>query len=391
MFYIIGVTITFFLAVILLTKKNKSKADLVLLFWLICIGINLAFYYAFIEQIIYKYPVLLGFQFPLPLLQGAFLFLYTCALTEENFTFKGKWIHLIPFILINLLFLKFYLLPSSVKIEVFKNSGKGYELTTGINYMAIIVTGLGYIILSLLKLRYYSKNIVNEFSYTERINLKWLRYLILGILAIWVVIIFGNNDDYIFSTAVLFVIFLGFFGIKQEGLFNNRINIEPIVVGANLSDMEDSLSGNELGKHILKELDAAEKPEKAKYEKSTLNDEKALVIHQKLKQAMLDEGLYKNADLTLNQLASHINIHPNTLSQVINTFENKTFYDYINELRVIEFKNQVVLDKNRKFTLLSIALECGFNSKTSFNRNFKKVMGITPTNYLKQNHITLGE
>lgn len=391
MFYIIGVTITLFLAVILLTKKNKSKADRVLLFWLICIGINLAFYYAFIEQIIYKYPVLLGLQFPLPLLQGAFLFLYTCALTEENFTFKGKWIHLIPFILINLLFLKFYLLPSSVKIEIFKNNGKGYELTTGINYMAIIVTGLVYIILSLLKLRYYSKNIVNEFSYTERINLKWLRYLILGILAIWVVIIFGNNDDYIFSTAVLFVIFLGFFGIKQEGLFNNRINIEPIVVGANLSDMEDNLSSKEIGNHILKELDSAEKPEKAKYEKSTLNDEKALVIHQKLKQAMLDEGLYKNADLALNQLASHINIHPNTLSQVINTFENKTFYDYINQLRVIEFKNQVVLDKNRKFTLLSIALECGFNSKTSFNRNFKKVIGITPTEYLKQNHITLGD
>ncbi len=391
MFYIIGVTITFFLSVILLTKKNKSKADLVLLFWLICIGINLAFYYAFIEQIIYNYPVLLGLQFPLPLLQGAFLFLYTCALTEENFTFQGKWIHFIPFILINLLFLKFYLLPSSVKIEIFKNSGKGYELTTGINYMAIIVTGLGYIVLSLLKLRRYSKNIVNEFSYTERINLKWLRYLILGILAIWVVIIFGNNDDYIFSTAVLFVIFLGFFGIKQEGLFNNRIIIEPIVVGANLLDIEDDLSGKEIGSQILKELDAAKKPDKAKYEKSTLNDEKALVIHQNLKQTMLVEGLYKNADLTLNQLASHINIHPNTLSQVINTYENKTFYDYINELRVIEFKSQILLDKNKKFTLLSIALECGFNSKTSFNRNFKKVMGITPTDYLKQNHITLGE
>ena len=91
-----------------------------------------------------------------------------------------------------------------------------------------------------------------------------------------------------------------------------------------------------------------------------------------------------NLELTLTELAKALDVHPHYLSQAINTFEGKTFYDYVNTLRVEEFKRLVALPESKKYTLLALALDCGFNSKTSFNRNFKSVTGLAPSEYLKQ-------
>jgi AraC-like DNA-binding protein len=74
---------------------------------------------------------------------------------------------------------------------------------------------------------------------------------------------------------------------------------------------------------------------------------------------------------------------------VINTRLNKNFYDYINAQRVEAFIRLVAEPQYRRYTLLALAFQCGFNSKSSFNRNFKKVMGDSPSEYLERIHITL--
>lgn len=91
----------------------------------------------------------------------------------------------------------------------------------------------------------------------------------------------------------------------------------------------------------------------------------------------------------MSDQARQLDIHPNYISQVINSVEQKNFYDFINEHRVEEFKQLVSLSENQHFTLLALAFECGFNSKTSFNRNFKKATGMTPSTYLEQRNIHL--
>ena len=98
---------------------------------------------------------------------------------------------------------------------------------------------------------------------------------------------------------------------------------------------------------------------------------------------MENEKLYLDNNLSLKQLSEKLDIHPNYLSQIINERLNKNFYDFVNEYRVNEFKKITLLPKNKNFTLLSLAYDCGFNSKSSFNNVFKKFTKQTPSEFLK--------
>ncbi|MDQ6471303.1 helix-turn-helix domain-containing protein [Flavobacterium sp. LHD-80] len=366
MLYLTGIIITFFLVVILASKKNKSEADKILAFWLFFTGFHLFLYYLHYKNDFASFPFLLGFELPMPLLQGPFLFLYTSALTNQNRHKKYNLLHFLPFVFACLILIPFFELSFEEKLKVFQNEGKGYENLILILYSAILISGIVYALLSLRKLSKHRKNISEAFSSTEKINLSWLQYLILGSSIIWIVVIFFN-DEYIFSVVVFYLMFIGYFGIKQVGIFTNQTISE---------DKTLSISSNE-------NIETENLSEKIKYEKSSLSNSELHSLHQKMTQIMTDEKLYKNPDLTLAELSQKLNIHSNILSQVINSAEGKNFYDYINSQRVEEFKKLILLPENQKFTLLSIAFECGFNSKTAFNRNFKKATGLSPSEYLK--------
>jgi AraC-like DNA-binding protein len=377
MFYLAGIILTFFLAVLLFTKTGKSEADLILAVWLTAIGVHLCFFYLTFSNQFLSFPFLLGYNFPLPLLHGPFLFLYTSALTNQHTPAKYKAAHFIPFVLLYGLFLPFILLPEEQKIEVFKNEGLGYEFEMLVMISAIMISGVVYVGLSLWRLNEHKKTIQHEFSSAEKINLAWLRYLIYGIGLIWLFVLFAE-DEMIFNAVVVFVFFLGYFGIKQVGIFSQGYPTPDSFLPATaLAASATSSTGNPVSGQ-------SNKPAAPKYQRSGLSDEAAGKLHSSLSEVMQKEKLYTNAELTLTELAKSLNVHPHYLSQVINTFEDRTFYDYVNSLRVEEFKRLVALPESKKFTLLALALDCGFNSKTSFNRNFKSVTGLAPSEYLKQ-------
>ena len=98
---------------------------------------------------------------------------------------------------------------------------------------------------------------------------------------------------------------------------------------------------------------------------------------------MVDEKPYKDPDLSLSKLATQLHLSTNQLSQVINQFYQKNFYDFINSYRIEEVKLSMINGAVKRHTLLGIALESGFNSKATFNRFFKKYTGITPSQFLK--------
>ena len=99
---------------------------------------------------------------------------------------------------------------------------------------------------------------------------------------------------------------------------------------------------------------------------------------------MLIEKPYLNSEISLSKLGENFGVHSNYLSQVINDRENKNFYDYINYYRIDEFKRMVTDPKKRKLTIMALAFECGFNSKSAFNNCFKKFTNQTPSEFMKR-------
>ncbi|MBL4709912.1 MAG: helix-turn-helix transcriptional regulator [Flavobacteriales bacterium] len=99
---------------------------------------------------------------------------------------------------------------------------------------------------------------------------------------------------------------------------------------------------------------------------------------------MDEEKPYLNGKLSLKEVAAHLDISVNHLSQMINEQLSKSFFDFVNEYRVKEVKKQLEELKYKEFTLLSIAHNSGFNSKSSFNSIFKKLTGFTPSEYISK-------
>lgn len=394
MLFLAGITITFFLAIILLSKKGKSPADHVLVIWLGVIGFHLLLYYGHITGKIYEYPFLLGVQIPMPLLQGPLLYIYTRAATGRPLSFQKSLIHFAAPAVAYGLLAKYFMLPSIDRIQVYKNDGAGYQTEMQIILWSAIVSGFLYVVLSLLELTRYRKRINEEYSNTERINMNWLTYLIGGILGIWIIILFGGNDPLIFGTVVLFVIVLGYFGVKHVGIFSHRQVLIKEVMMPNTTAVNKTVDRAPITEPDIEQtvIRRSEAPViKLKYEKSALQKDVADRIYKELVDLMKNEKIFKNEELSLAELAQLLNVHPNNLSQVINTYENKSFYDYINTLRVEEFKALTLAPENKRYTLLSLAFECGFNSKTSFNRNFKKISGQSPSAYLKEMNVQFAE
>jgi AraC-like DNA-binding protein len=368
MSYIAGIVLTFFLSILLLTKKSKTKADQILVVWLITIGIHLLFFFSNFANRILEYPYLLGLNFPFPLLHGPFLFLYTGAITNQLPPTKYRVLHFVPVVMMYCLFLPFFFLPVNEKVFIYQNEGEGHETQMMILIISIIISGVVYVLLSLHLLNKHKRTIRNYFSSAEKINLAWLRYLVYGIGVTWLFVIFAD-DVFIFNAVVVFVFFLGYFGIKQVGIF------------AQVLPESDT---KELKLTSTNTTETATESSAGKYLRSGLNEAAAKDIHMALTKTVNENKLFTNSDLTLTDLAKALAVHPNNLSQVINTYERKTFYDYINTLRVEEFKRLAALPESQKFTLLGLAHDCGFNSKTSFNRNFKNSTGQSPSEYLAQ-------
>jgi AraC-like DNA-binding protein len=352
MIFVAGIGIALLIEFLLITKKDKSGSDILLTIWMFVVVIHLFLFYLYHTQEIYRLPFLLGIESPLPLLHGVFLYLYTASLTDQ---FPQKKyllaLHFIPALLIYLYLTGFFFLPADEKIQIYRSRGAGHELFNALKQYSIALSGVLYVAWTSLLLKRHRKNIGDQFSNIDERNLQWLRFLTIGMGGIWFLVLAFPDPFIHFIGVVLFIFLIGFFGVRQSGIFKHN---------------DPASSAGE---------------QKKKYPKSGLTNEQALTLHASLRELMQKEAPYRNSDLSIGDLAARLDIHPNYLSQIINEKEGMNFYDFVNTYRIEEFKRLIALPKNRQKTLLSLAFDCGFNSKSSFNRYFKKAAGMTPSEY----------
>ena len=185
-------------------------------------------------------------------------------------------------------------------------------------------------------------------------------------------------------------VWLPIYGGKKEqalaqltSLVGNRVaqcinfQVDPFI-----SALKNEPGFADLGKGEIKKVKEQAKKMKAQ-SKSLLSPSDQELYLKKLNDFVQLEKGFLDKDLSLRSLASHIGLNANRLSWLINKVINKSFNDYINGLRLEEFKIIALKEENQRFSVLGLAYECGFNSKSVFNNFFKKTEGITPSQWIK--------
>ena len=364
--YIIGVVQAYFIVILLLNKKSKSLSDKILALWMFITGTHLLLFYLDFEGYTLRYPLILGIAVPLPLVTGPFLYLYVRTLISKSQKFKLHYfLHFIPALTYYAFLFPVYLMTREEQLSfIYDVVPVNEPLYITIFAFLIDLSGIVYIVWSLILLRNHKKFIDENFSFEENINLRWLRNVILGIALIWTIVLLGtlwNEIDfsgYVYIAVVIFIFLIGYFGIRQGSIFSNY---RPSQTSEGTTDSPAN-----------------------KYQKSTLNSDQAKAYLEKLLEYMEQEAPYLESRLTLPQLALKLNVNSNHLSQVINENLDQNFYHFINGYRIKEFKERVESDTKNRYTLLAHASESGFSSKSSFNEVFKKITGITPSEYKRQ-------
>ena len=118
-----------------------------------------------------------------------------------------------------------------------------------------------------------------------------------------------------------------------------------------------------------------------KYEKSGISEEEGDLLLDRLDRAVRSKRPYSDPDLTLPKLAALLHASPHHLSQLLNQRLGTRFYDYVNRLRVEDVKRCLADPRRSGESVLDMALECGFNSKSAFNRIFKQHTALSPTQF----------
>jgi AraC-like DNA-binding protein len=136
-------------------------------------------------------------------------------------------------------------------------------------------------------------------------------------------------------------------------------------------------------KLLSKSKEILPKTETSKYKNSNLNPKLIAKYKTDLISSMEKDKLYLNGKLSIHDVSEKLNIPRQYISEVLNEHMDISFQDFINQYRVEEFIIRLKNDQNDHFTLLGIATDVGFNSKSSFNATFKKHKGLTPTEFKK--------
>lgn len=164
--------------------------------------------------------------------------------------------------------------------------------------------------------------------------------------------------------------------------YNNRL---PLILLLNPSPILKPVKNHKRFKDIMLKAipDNLNYKQKKKYKQVLLDSNEIKKYSKELEQIMIDYKLYLNPDLSLKDLASYLELPANYASQLLNLGFQKNFSEYVNTYRINEFKERVLLEENKGLTLMAVAYDSGFNSKTVFNTFFKKIEGTTPNTYLK--------
>ena len=411
----IGISQFLFAALLIFTKPKRHLGDTTMGLWLLlmCIFMALALARAQNPDSFWSRLQLFPFFFTI----GPFLLLYVRFLTggKKHFVFEDG-LHILPFAVFSAI-----AVTQSHRVDDDVLNGNLFTTRMIVYNVFGLASFVYYLVTTFVVIRRHQKKIKDYFSYTSiRINLRWVQSatfilsltLVLTLLSVPVNSFMGagtlNPGIPLFLGLTLFGYGVAFFGVRQPEIFSDpppdRVN-QPNASVAGAADANNATASSptssapaktttsqaeasmptESGVVATEEVAEEEQEEKKKkYSRSGLRQRKAEGYLDKLRSYLEEEQPYLRRDLTIQDIALALEIPQHHLTQTINELLEKNFYTLINEYRVEEVKKRLLDPKYNHLTVLAIAHDAGFNSKSSFNMTFKKYVGLTPSQYRKK-------
>lgn len=328
---------------------------------------------------------------------GPVIFFYVQSLLNPSFKFgKKQWLHLLPGILYILYNIVMFVTDKFILKEYyFLADGTDRDFDVWYQY-AGFASMLFYFFISMRYYGLYKKLMLQVISYADLVLFKWVRNFLLAFLCMQLLQIlffvlskvhpfFG---DYIGSWWYFFLFSLIFYYIAITGYSNsietkvpfklNLLQYKPTLLLGE-SPIVNSVNEN----YSFEEAEVIE-IEDVQQEKK----EDRLLLQEwkpKIESLLTKDKLYEDPELSLTQMAKLLKTNPSVISKVVNQGFQMNFNDLINYYRVEAVKEKLNAGEQKLQTLLGIAFDCGFNSKATFNRAFKKFAFVSPKEWNEKN------
>lgn len=275
------------------------------------------------------------------------------------------YLHFIPFLLF-LIYMLPYLIVTNYNLSNisgylpgFIKSWSPFILPAVVKFQLLFYWAMAY-----NNLKQHQKNIRLINASTKGIDLKWLQYLLYGIVLMLIISIAGSlfKAGWIaFYSPIVYlagVLITGYCLIAQKEVYPFE---QP--------ELE------EISEIIL--------PDNASPKTVRFPEDKLDRLKTQLGQLMTTNKPYLDNELSLPDLARLMDISTHDLSFVLNEGFGLSFFGFINSYRIVEVKQLMLSGQHRQLNMLGIAYSAGFNSKTTFNTAFKKETGLSPTQFIQ--------
>lgn len=284
------------------------------------------------------------------------LYFYILSQTNTSFQFKRKdLIHYFPWVFIFIVNL-FVFVQGKYAVQAFQENASSSWWGHIPGFLAFLSLLFYSFRVREILIRYKAWS-QNQFSNTDIVSFQWFKNMLyvltLGFIFQFIMIQLSNYYD------------LGFY---QDWWWN--LGIVAIIFYLGI----EGYSQYQPAQILMTQVNIDSKTKEI--------DQELIII---LEEVMEKEKPFLNPELTLNDLAKKLKSNSSELSSTINQHFNKNFNDYINELRIVEFIRLKALEENTNYTIEAVAYDSGFNSKSTFNRAFKKFRGESPAVWLKNN------
>ncbi len=356
--------------------RNKQADALMMMLFLFVQSLIIIEYVFYWSKLYVEYPFFNNISFPLLLLFGPLLYLYIAFVFAENVKNRHYFKHFIPFFAVLLLMMPYYFGSADLKLYHYKE----------IKYL-IDIDYIPYFIM--VQMGFYAVLIFKKLIQQSRVGYinNWLMLLnslfSLYILC-YIFYYFASNQawyslktDYFVSvSSCVSILSIIYFSIGKKHIFN----------GLTIKDSVAYLPKSVFEKTAVAENDLDNAPF-VKYKNSGLTENARNKVAEALNDLMQREKLYRDTDLKLETLAQKLGVERHYVSQVINQHFGVNFFEYINLLRIEEAKTLLLTTDAATLNIIEIAYQVGYNTKNTFNAAFRRIVGVTPTEFRKQNHL----